>query len=1360
MKKSSDRCVGSMLNFVILEDRSVPAIFVPTTFLDLDTAGVNLTTGMLPSGEITLRSAILAANATAGADSIQLTPGTYRLTLTGDEENSGVTGDLDISDDLAIEASDSVLDASGLGDRVLDIVSGVNVTINFATIQGGSHQPLSGDASGGGIQNRGSLTLNNVIIQNNQAIGPSFNNNNGIGAGSAFGGGIASFGDLVVNGGEIRNNSAIAGDDLTDGFAGSASGGGLFQSGNGLAQFTSVRLTGNTAKAGAATFNVETGTAGSAVGGGAFVDNFGPVTFDRVRIDNNQAIGGAGTLSARGGTAQGGGLDVSSFLTTIRNSTIDSNLARGGSGSSVAESGLGGLALGGGASVNISFGRANVVNSTISGNRTIGGDGIGDQDSSGGTAIGGGVYIFNFNSTSGTSFIAQTTITENESIGGDSPNVGISSGGGLYYRTFIPELVLTSTIVAGNRAGADPDLIIELVETVGKFSSGGSNLIGISNGDLGFVDGVNNDQVGTLTNPIDARLTPLGLFGGDNIAPVHALGIGSPARDRGDGGTLITDQRGAGFDRVVNGQADVGAFEVQFPESIEQSIAGVVVTGAPFTISATVTDSRFPPTGNVEFFIDGNSIGTAPLDSFGVATITTTVVSSGDFTVRVSYLGDAAYISRDTNPSTFTAVDPTPTTTSVIVLPDPIFVTNSVTFIASVASTSTETPTGTIQFVVDGNTFGSPIALDTSATATLTVPGGLAVGDHTVVSIYSGDFNFASSSSQVVPFSVAPLPTTSSVVVTPDVIVVTDAVTFVTSVTSSFDGTPSGTIQFFVDGNAFGSPIPLDSSATATLTAPSGFSIGSHSVFSVYTGDAIYSASQSESVSFEVNPATTQTSVLASPNPVFATDPIFLDAQVLGSISQTPTGTVTFFLGDQPIGTVSLDEFGRASLIVPGGLGVGTGTYPIFASYSGDENFTGSTSSTIVLSVIAVPTVATLTAMPNVVTQGSVVTLTANVVFGDTTNPGQVRAGINPAILEGSVNFFNGSTLLGSAPINVGAATLLVSDLPVGSNTISAVFVPGNSNLDPSSASIVVTVNPLETTTHQIFAASSGYGIITTVKVYDADGNELTQFQPYGPNYWCGAVVATGDVNGDGAEDVLVAPSLSGGPHVKIYDGVTFALIAEFFAYDPNFRGGVSIAAGDLDGDGVAEIITGAGPGGGPQVNVYSFASDGVQLRKSFFAYDASFRGGITVAVSGGLLATGPGFTGGPHVKIFSGIDANLVASYFAFDPNSRNGVNVALSFDGTRIVLTAGTDAGRQPIVQTFDALNGNLLDSQLVYEPGFLGGVTVTNVRTLQGESRTVFGTGLGGGPRIRIFGPEDVSLFDFFAFGEDFRGGVFVG
>ena len=71
-------------------------------------------------------------------------------------------------------------------------------------------------------------------------------------------------------------------------------------------------------------------------------------------------------------------------------------------------------------------------------------------------------------------------------------------------------------------------------------------------------------------------------------------------------------------------------------------------------------------------------------------------------------------------------------------------------------------------------------------------------------------------------------------------------------------------------------------------------------------------------------------------------------------------------------------------------------------------------------------------------------------------------------------------------------------------------------------------------------------------------------------------------MNGDGNVDIIAGAGPSGGPHVLVFDGVTHSVIYSFFAYDPAFAGGVFVASGDVDGDGLADIITGAGPGGGP----------------------------------------------------------------------------------------------------------------------------------------------------------------------------------
>jgi hypothetical protein len=113
-------------------------------------------------------------------------------------------------------------------------------------------------------------------------------------------------------------------------------------------------------------------------------------------------------------------------------------------------------------------------------------------------------------------------------------------------------------------------------------------------------------------------------------------------------------------------------------------------------------------------------------------------------------------------------------------------------------------------------------------------------------------------------------------------------------------------------------------------------------------------------------------------------------------------------------------------------------------------------------------------------------------------------------------------------------------------------------------------------------------------------------------------------------------------------------------AYDGSFAGGVFVGAGDLDGDGLADIITGAGLGGSPHVK--AFRGTDLALLQSFFADDASFTGGVRVgvgAVAGGAaILTGAGPGGGAAVRAFASADLGLLLDFTAFD-GFRGGVFV-----------------------------------------------------------------------------------------------------
>ena len=228
---------------------------------------------------------------------------------------------------------------------------------------------------------------------------------------------------------------------------------------------------------------------------------------------------------------------------------------------------------------------------------------------------------------------------------------------------------------------------------------------------------------------------------------------------------------------------------------------------------------------------------------------------------------------------------------------------------------------------------------------------------------------------------------------------------------------------------------------------------------------------------------------------------------------------------------------------------------------------------------------------------------------------------------------------------------------------------------------------------------------------------------PFGVGYTGEVRVAAGDVTGDGVSDLIAAPGASGGPVVKVFDGVTGAEVRSLLLFDPNFRGGLFVAAADTNLDGFAEVIAGAGEGGGPAVAVVDGATGATTA--SFFAYDPSVRGGVRVAagdVDGDGRAdviTGAGPGGAPHVKVFNvAAQGREVTSFFAYDPGFTGGVTVAsadFDQDGLSDIVT-GTGAGGGPVVRVARA-DGSAISTFLAADAGLRDGVRVGTVDSASG-------------------------------------------
>ncbi len=349
----------------------------------------------------------------------------------------------------------------------------------------------------------------------------------------------------------------------------------------------------------------------------------------------------------------------------------------------------------------------------------------------------------------------------------------------------------------------------------------------------------------------------------------------------------------------------------------------------------------------------------------------------------------------------------------------------SLTFTARLTG-NCNVPTGTATFF-DGSTPIGSGTLDSSAIATLNTSF-LVVGRHNITVQYSGDFNFESSTSDIMVQTITGDPTATSLTVSPNPASSFAPVTLSSIVASQY-GTPTGSVVFTAGGTALATAA-LNAAGKATASVSS-LGAGSYSITANYTADTRFQPSSSAPVQEIVVGADTATILTASPNPAAVTQTVMFAVQVRAAQGTVvPNGNVTLMDGTTNLGTTSLDAKGIVTFPVST---LSFGTHAITAKYAGSANFNPS-SVTVSEAVTPIGTGLALTASPNPANTGQTVTLTATAT--------SMLEGMTPI---GMVTFYDGNAVLATATLgDNGAATFATSSLAIGTHALKAILATGS----------------------------------------------------------------------------------------------------------------------------------------------------------------------------------------------------------------------------------------------------------------------------------------------------------------------------
>jgi hypothetical protein len=283
-----------------------------------------------------------------------------------------------------------------------------------------------------------------------------------------------------------------------------------------------------------------------------------------------------------------------------------------------------------------------------------------------------------------------------------------------------------------------------------------------------------------------------------------------------------------------------------------------------------------------------------------------------------------------------------------------------------------------------------------------------------------------------------------------------------------------------------------------------------------------------------------------------------------------------------------------------------------------------------------------------------------------------------------------------------------------------------------------------------------------TVRVFSKSGELIRGFDAYDSTFTGGVRLTMGDVDGDGVDEIVTVPGAGGGPQVRVFeqDGT---LVEQFFAFENQGQFGSFVATGDVDGDGVEEIVVSEDVGGKGEVQIFELSGARIASLQPFENTSLSVRvaAGDTDGDGVDEVISGLGAGDRPLVRVHT-TDGMLVDEFEAYASTYNKGIFVAagdINSDGRDEIVT-GTDNGGGPHVRIFGA-DAKLLGTFFAYDENFRGGVrlSVGNLSST-GNASIITAAGPGGGPHLRVFNDKGIVIGGFFTDDEADRNGINVG